>query len=1500
MFLRLLALAIIGISLAADPLYEMSGFHCKSKLSMRLDRRLHGEPRDAPPPFDVQVLDEEGHQTEYYEPGKIYTIRLIGYQYYRGLLLQPRLCDEHGFVIGSLRGGRFLETPDWIQYGIRLQECDMKYPLEDSVTHADDSRKFVTQVQWTAERDIGNVQFMFTIVSENDVYWERWRPRSGFLQPIYSKQFPSEILRQVFYNEKYALKFLAGKFTSSQESKTSKETMPKLEEILITTEKPEMPMEAKKVLEKMEMPEFWSHHDGEVKVNKDDEKKTDALEIKQKKEGEAEFISDNKNSGEAKVNEEIIEEITESDEERVEEKPFIGGLMGENETSTTMIPDHESITHLPENENSKSKSKASLDSGEATVQPSEPENLKDEKPIKLTHDIAFSQDDTEIKEVEATIAPEIVTSEVTTEEMKISESTVIESKTTTVPIVKIKTTTILAEEATTVTPTEMISKTNEVETTKSVPEEEDTTPEGMTDKRSEESVTTEVPVEENMMTATESTPSQTEEMPIEKAEGNKTKLIDVKDDDESIFPASAATETSEEVTKVTERNAEEDEAAKTEVPTSADSKETTESTMENKTTPAENAENNDKGTTEMPKETEESTDKADEEATTLTTEEEIKDVENDLNNVSEVETTTEASENDEMTDKTEVTTEVSSTDSETEEYVETTMNNEVTEETTETPMEETTENAETTTKESVMEDATTPETNNEEKEKTTEESITEATTSILNSEDIEATTTTTEEKTTTAESVSEATTSFDITETTPNFKEMSTSEVETTTEGIAETTATTTFSEGISTSVKEVINQTVEATTPTFDALITTLTTITETPSLNVNIPASEAPAHPKDVSRRRRNLYPNMSSVDNIIESNYNTLVSSLYQYLKEPIKDFASLKPEILNILKTYRPIRVVDYQYGISKSLKGKSQIIIHEFKERSLVREYFKTGKNWNCCECNRIRTSSQINESIADLLIQYGIVFVKIEHSCKPRQLSFVQQIQKLYKEKKIDEAVSLQKSVLGSEDSPLNQNALGKQGKKSSKRTNEIDAEIDSVISLRLAQFNEEQHFLSMDGHFDESRDKLPPEDAFAKIMENLQEYTNEKAEVILSNKSKILFTLKTHHPIKIVNYQYGLLLNLRKDRSLMVFEWGDRKRVRQYSRRVNRPDLWRCCECTRLFKRQETGSELNLFMVKDIVFAPNKHDCQPRDYLFVIQYQKFLEEGDTVKARRMNRMVNFAYGALNLTNIVNVLDTSLTSTKKRKSNDNKVIDSKALTNSKDKIVHDDSASDNGVPPIKKSKKNDQNQMNEPAMRRKSETTVEKEENAIPTFQKPSISKLKEICTKLNVKYRNKGGRLWNKFKFNQIDTVLESSNIGIHYFKTKNFYEILSKFFTGNTNQYEKIKTSITDAFRENMVSSGELSTKKFNKLYLDTVTYEHFDFISKFLSCRIIIFDYEKGIRKYGKWKNPESERLTLVISFYKGLYSVVLNRDALKVVPDNDPTDTPRPSCPLPDVH
>lgn len=85
---------------------------------------------------------------------------MVGYVHYRGLLIQPRLCDEHGFTIGSLRGGRFLEDKNWGLYGLRFQRCSHWNMDDDSVTHADDDKKFLSVIKWTTDRDVGNVQFM--------------------------------------------------------------------------------------------------------------------------------------------------------------------------------------------------------------------------------------------------------------------------------------------------------------------------------------------------------------------------------------------------------------------------------------------------------------------------------------------------------------------------------------------------------------------------------------------------------------------------------------------------------------------------------------------------------------------------------------------------------------------------------------------------------------------------------------------------------------------------------------------------------------------------------------------------------------------------------------------------------------------------------------------------------------------------------------------------------------------------------------------------------------------------------------------------------------------------------------------------------------------------------------------------------------------------------------------------------------------------------------------
>uniref|UniRef100_A0AC34F0M1 Uncharacterized protein n=1 Tax=Panagrolaimus sp. ES5 TaxID=591445 RepID=A0AC34F0M1_9BILA len=637
------------------------------------------------------------------------------------------------------------------------------------------------------------------------------------------------------------------------------------------------------------------------------------------------------------------------------------------------------------------------------------------------------------------------------------------------------------------------------------------------------------------------------------------------------------------------------------------------------------------------------------------------------------------------------------------------------------------------------------------------------------------------------------------------------------------------------------------------------------------------------------------MSSDNTNAEKDYYKFVRSFIQYANpnKPIKDLASIKPEIIEILKTHRPIRFVDYQFGISKSLKLRTQIIVHECNERLKVREYFKVGVNaWKCCECNRINSNETDNN---DLILAHGMVFVKNGHDCKPREISFVQKIQKLYKEKNVEEAVALQKSVLGSEDL----NVVCKQKTDANKRGTKapkIAKETSSEIRLKYAPGSTESVEEPLSSNMDESVDKiqiqiLSPEAAFADIIENLQDYTTEKAEVVLSNKGKILSALKTHRPIITVNYKFGLIQNLRRNQRLIVFEWNDRKRVREYSHKIDRKNLWVCRECFRINNRKNLYGYFFLYYICDIAFVPYNHYCKPKDYELVMQYQKFLADGDTTKARGMVRTVNFHYGENSFANIVNVLDTvsasipdpSLTDEPKDDNENN----SKTLTNLKRKIESDNG---NGSSlacekplPLKKSKrnKNKKNSVGEECdhfINRNSQISIGKEEESVATtstflFEKPSTLMLEEICSKLDIEYCSRAEKLWNQIIFKQIDTVVLPKKILIHHLKMKNIYEILSKFFTGKVNHSEQIKSTIIDAFRNKLVSAGVLSTKNFNKMYLDTVTEKLLSFIAKFLSCRILVFDGVE-IRKYGNWKNTSSQRVTLVVVLINGFYSIVLD--------------------------
>ncbi|VDN01371.1 unnamed protein product [Thelazia callipaeda] len=190
-------------------LTEFSGFHCMMRHSMRMNREIHGKPQRTPPPFEFRFLDSKGHDTQYYEPGKTYTIRLIGFIHFRGILLQGRLTNENGFLLGSLKAGRFIESKTWETFGIRMQNCHLHGTgWDDSVTHSDDSKKFIAQLDWIADNDIGPVQFMLTIAEEDEIYWERWRPESGFIMPITWKDKHLNVIKEVFTDEKTAIERL--------------------------------------------------------------------------------------------------------------------------------------------------------------------------------------------------------------------------------------------------------------------------------------------------------------------------------------------------------------------------------------------------------------------------------------------------------------------------------------------------------------------------------------------------------------------------------------------------------------------------------------------------------------------------------------------------------------------------------------------------------------------------------------------------------------------------------------------------------------------------------------------------------------------------------------------------------------------------------------------------------------------------------------------------------------------------------------------------------------------------------------------------------------------------------------------------------------------------------------------------------------------------------------------------------------------------------------------
>uniref|UniRef100_A0AC34G533 Uncharacterized protein n=1 Tax=Panagrolaimus sp. ES5 TaxID=591445 RepID=A0AC34G533_9BILA len=407
----------------------------------------------------------------------------------------------------------------------------------------------------------------------------------------------------------------------------------------------------------------------------------------------------------------------------------------------------------------------------------------------------------------------------------------------------------------------------------------------------------------------------------------------------------------------------------------------------------------------------------------------------------------------------------------------------------------------------------------------------------------------------------------------------------------------------------------------------------------------------------------------------------------------------------------------------------------------------------------------------------------------------------------------------------------------------------------------------------------------FEELIKSSEEYTAQNVKDILINKKHLLSVLKTHRPIKLRGYQYGLSERKNEDDNeknrLIVSEWDDKRMCRDYSQVSQRKHLWECLKCHRIQqkkKKEERAPRTFLYLYNDIVFVPILHECPPKDYKHVMEYQKHLLNGNLKAARSMTQRCDFDFKE---SSSLDDDDAKFVPKLKRRSND--ADDLRELQPPDNKKDDDDAKF---VPKLKR-RSNDADDLRElqPPDNKKTKHNVhlkaeeEVKRNEIPksetilSFKKPSISLLKEICKKLNIGYRVEATKFWETIELKEIN--IASKNIHSTAI-SGNFYKILSYFFTGKFGDYNPIYYAINMAFGKKLIAEGEMSGNEINLLCRSfKITEKHFKFITKFLSCKILIFDFNNNnnVKKYGDWKN-DNNAFTLVLSFSNRKYSIVVN--------------------------
>uniref|UniRef100_A0A914PKG8 FLYWCH-type domain-containing protein n=1 Tax=Panagrolaimus davidi TaxID=227884 RepID=A0A914PKG8_9BILA len=397
--------------------------------------------------------------------------------------------------------------------------------------------------------------------------------------------------------------------------------------------------------------------------------------------------------------------------------------------------------------------------------------------------------------------------------------------------------------------------------------------------------------------------------------------------------------------------------------------------------------------------------------------------------------------------------------------------------------------------------------------------------------------------------------------------------------------------------------------------------------------------------------------------------------------------------------------------------------------------------------------------------------------------------------------------------------------------------------------------------------------------------------------------------------------MTLKNGNRIIVKEENDKTKVREYSKSNN---SWICSNrhCKYATLKIKYG----------IVFAAITHNCEPREYSMALKIQELLKQGKTTEAlgltmkrRSLRNTSNQSLSAstdqslsdstldeLILANIIKTRNNSCnatndyalnndtpssssqTSTKTLVGQISDLItiypndmlgfdlyaDQYSTANTVSSLLSETSAlTENFEEPSQSSVKREFDDefddcifINETAAKKRK---IDFDNNEIFSFERPSTLTLKEMCKKLKIEYKNDVYKFWGDIVFEKITPF--SKNVKTHSFKSKNIFACLSQFFTGTNESCFDIQYIISKAFRDDLIETGEMSRAKIDELsFFTTVTDEHIEFISKFLFCKIGI--YENGIlKKYGNWENQNqnnSDVLNLILSFENGFFSVVLD--------------------------